>query len=76
MRCPICGLMGSDYFHIAGHTISYERLHGRGMPDAPGGPPVYFLTFREVAMIGGVAIERDLTRFRNKRIVVERRADP
>lgn len=67
----MCGLMGSDHFHIAGHTLSWERHKGRGMPEGAGGPPVYFLTFREVAMIGGAAIERDLTRFRNKRIIVE-----
>ncbi len=71
MLCPTCGLMGSDYFHIAGHTLSYERHHGRGMPEAPGGPPVYFLTFREAAMIGGVAIDRGLTHFRNRCILVE-----
>ena len=70
MRCPICGLMGSDHFHIAGHTLSYERHHGRGMQEGVGGPPVYFLTFREVAVIGGVAIERGLTRFRNRRVIV------
>ena len=74
MRCPICGLMGSDHFHIAGHTLSYERHHGRGMPDAPGGPPVYFLTFREAAMISGTAIERATIRFENRRAIVEERA--
>ncbi len=71
MRCPICGLMGSDYFHIAGHTLYWERQNGRGMPEGAGGPPVYFLTFREAAMIGGAAIESGLTIFRNKRILVE-----
>ncbi len=71
MRCPICGLMGSDYFHIACHVMVYERLHGRGMPEAPGGPPVYFLTFREAAMIGGYAIDNDLTVFSGERILVE-----
>lgn len=70
MRCPTCGLTGSDYFHIAGHTLSWERLHGRGMPEAPGGLPVYFLTFRETAMIGGAAVERNLTVFRNRRVIV------
>lgn len=70
MLCPICGLMGSDYFHIAGHVISVERAAGRGMQAGVGGPPVYFLTFREVAVMGGVAIERGLTRFRNRRVIV------
>ncbi len=73
MRCLICGLTGSDYFHIAGHMLSYERQHGRGMQAGVGGPPVYFLTFREAAVIGGAAIERDLTRFRNRRIIVPER---
>ena len=71
MRCLICGLMGSDYFHIAGHTLSYERLQGRGMQGGVGGPPIYFLTFREAAVISGAAIERGLTRLRDKRILVE-----
>ena len=71
MRCLICGLTGSDYLHIAGHMLSYERYHGRGMQAGVGGPPVYFLTFREAAMIGGAAIERGLTVFRNKCILVE-----
>ena len=70
MRCPICGLVGSDHFHIAGHTLSYERQHGRGMQAGVGGPPVYFLTFREAAMVGGTAIERGMVRFRNRRMIV------
>ena len=71
MRCPICGLMESDYFHIACHVLVNERLHGRGMPAAPGGQPVNFLTFREAAMIGGAAIDYDLTVSRDKHILVE-----
>ena len=66
MRCPICGLMGSDYLHIASHVLSSERLHECGMQAGVGGPPVSFPTFRETAMMIGAAIEMGTARPNSK----------
>ncbi len=70
MRCPVCGLVGSDCFHVSGHVLSRERLRGHGMQAGVGGPPACFPAFRETAMMVGAAVDMGLTRFKNRRLVV------
>jgi len=73
MRCPTCGLMGSDYFHIALHQYSErvrQGIYAVTRPEYEDGPR-FFLGEKECAVMTGWAIEKGLTVFRDKRIIVE-----
>lgn len=73
MKCPVCGQMGSDYLHIALHQYS-TRLSGGIYAvtrlEYENGSR-FFLGEKECAVMTGWAIEKGLTVFRNKCILVE-----
>jgi len=72
MRCPICGWIDADYFHIALHQYAQRLQQGIYAVTRPeyGNGPRFFLGEKECAVMTGWAIERGLTVFRNKRIIL------